>query len=255
MQRLVLLGASNLTVGFPLLFGSLQTGVEGPAEVFAALGHGRSYGAWSRVFFRELPGIVDCGLWDELESRPEPTAGTRALITDVGNDLAYGAPVSQIADWVGLCLERLAHRGAQTVLTLPPMASLRTLSAWRYRLMRTVLFPHCRIEWLEMLRRAEQLSDRLGELARSSGALVVEPEGRWYGFDPIHIRRGHRTPAWSAILTGWPGFEAARPVGGAARRNGLRLGPCRPAHRRLFGRPQQTPQPVLNRGAVSLFLY
>lgn len=254
MQRIVLLGASNLTVGFPWLLGNLQRGVGGPAEIFAALGHGRSYGTWSRVLFRELPGIIECDLWDELEQRPAAAAGTRALITDVGNDLAYGAPVPQITGWVELCLERLARHRAATALTLPPMASLRTLSAWRYRMMRTVLFPSCRIAWAEMLRRAEDLSERLEGIARQYEASVVAPVVEWYGFDPIHLRSAHRAAAWRTILSGWPGFEPPEPAGPSPP-GPLRLRGCRPAHRRLFGRTQRTPQPVLQQAAVSLFLY
>lgn len=54
-------------------------------EVLAALGHGRSYGAQSRIIFRTLAGILESGLWTELERRPPLT--TRSLVTDVGDDI------------------------------------------------------------------------------------------------------------------------------------------------------------------------
>ena len=59
---------------------------------------------------RELPGITTCGLWDALAARPP--ARTAALVTDVGNDLLYGAPVAAILDWVAECLDRLAAQCA-----------------------------------------------------------------------------------------------------------------------------------------------
>ena len=56
--RIVALGASNLTRGFQTLVSTAR-GAWGPyVEVLAALGHGRSYGAPSRLVFRTLPGIL-----------------------------------------------------------------------------------------------------------------------------------------------------------------------------------------------------
>ena len=40
-----------------------------PLEVFVALGHGRSYGRSTRMLGRQLPGILECGLWPELAAR------------------------------------------------------------------------------------------------------------------------------------------------------------------------------------------
>ncbi len=106
-RRVVLLGASNLTRGVSTVIETAAAYWGRPLEVFAALGHGRSYGAASSVMGRELPGIVQCGLWEDL--RRQGAAATAALITDVGNDLLYGAPPEVIADWVQQCAERLVR--------------------------------------------------------------------------------------------------------------------------------------------------
>ena len=117
--RAVLLGASNLRMGFPWVLSRLRAGAGGPVEVIAALGHGRSYGTWSRLLWvRQLPGIAGCGLWTDLDRRA--SLPTLALITDVGNDLLYGAPVPEIAGWVEACLERLRERQVEAILTLLP---------------------------------------------------------------------------------------------------------------------------------------
>src|SRR6185312_15364145 len=95
----------------------------GPVEVLAACGHGRSYIAWSRFLaIRHLPGIAGCGLWQALEDRPG--LSTVALLTDAGNDLVYGAPVPAIVRGIEACLEKLAARRAQIVLTPLPLARL-----------------------------------------------------------------------------------------------------------------------------------
>jgi hypothetical protein len=78
--RVVALGASNLTRGFRAVVSTARDTWGPQVEVMAALGHGRSYGAHSRLAFRRLPGILESGLWSELESRPRlpSQAPTRA---------------------------------------------------------------------------------------------------------------------------------------------------------------------------------
>ena len=83
-RRVVALGASNLTRGFPILVSAARASAGPDVEVFAALGLGRSYGMESRVLARTLPGILDSGLWAALAGLPP--LPTRAVVTDVGND-------------------------------------------------------------------------------------------------------------------------------------------------------------------------
>ncbi|HEX3129056.1 MAG TPA: hypothetical protein VH394_17110, partial [Thermoanaerobaculia bacterium] len=159
--RVILLGASNVKMGFPQILTRLRAGAGEPLEILAALGHGRSFGLWSHLLgIRQLPGIVDCRLWDDLGRRPPlPTV---ALVTDVGNDLLYGASAPQIAGWVGTCLDRLAERGAEIVLTLLPVASLVKVSPVRYHLVRSILFPGRRAaSWDAMLESVRELDERL----------------------------------------------------------------------------------------------
>ncbi len=104
-RRVILLGASNLTRGISTVVGIAQASLGGPLDVVAAMGHGRSYGMWSRVLVRELPGIATCALWDALDRRPR--LDTVALVTDIGNDIFYGASIDEIVSWVDVTLARL----------------------------------------------------------------------------------------------------------------------------------------------------
>ena len=239
--RVVLLGASNLKMGFPRVLARLRGAAGGPVEVLAALGHGRSYGMWSRLaWVRQLPGIVQCGLWEQLERRPPlPTV---AVVTDVGNDLLYGAPVPAIAGWIGTCLERLARHEAELVVGLLPLASLENLSAFRYHLVRQILFPGRRAApWSAVLDSARELNERLRRLGLEHGARLVEPSPSWYGMDPIHVRRSMRRQAWNEILRhpllAGEGRSGDQPPGG-------RLPLFGAAELRLFGVPLRNPQPV-----------
>jgi hypothetical protein len=251
--RAVLLGASNLRAALPLLFSEARRRADGPVEVLAALGQGRSYGTWSRyLFLHRLPGIAGCGLWPELARRPPRP--TLALLTDVGNDLAYGQPPERIAGWIETCLDRLEQSGAHTVLTLLPLAGLEALPAWRFRLAGALFFPGRELHREELLDRARWLQERLRRAARERGAAAVELPADWYGLDPIHFRRSRREGAWSRVLQAWPELGAARRE--ALPRHRIPFATIRAAESRLFGVTIRGQQPAaqLNDGS-KLFLF
>lgn len=208
-RRAILLGASNLKVSLPWILDRVRRRAGGPVETLAACGHGRSYGAWSRFLFgRRLPGIAGCGLWRELGRRPP--LPTFALVTDVGNDLAYGAGVAATAGWVEACLDRLAapkaDAEAEIVMTLLPLARLERLSGLQVRLAAALLFPGREVAWPALLDQARDLDERLRRMGRERGARLVEPAADWYGLDPIHLRRRRRREVWSQIVS--PGVSA-----------------------------------------------
>jgi len=229
--RAVLMGASNLKISLPLVLDRVRKKAGGPVEALAACGHGRSWGTWSRfLFVRHLPGIAQCGLWRELKAGPPRP--TLALLTDVGNDLLYGARVEEIAGWVEACLDRLGQ--AETVITLLPLARLERLSGRQVRLAAALLFPGRPAPWPALLDRARELDERLRRLGHERGARLVEPAAGWYGLDPIHLRRRARREAWAQIL---PGPEGTGPV--------KRVPFLGAAESRLFGAPLRRPQPAV----------
>jgi hypothetical protein len=199
--RVVLLGASNLTRGISTVVRLAQMAFGGPLDLLAALGHGRSYGMTSRVLFRELPGIESCGLWQALSDRPPlPTA---ALLTDVGNDIFYGASLDEITGWVELALDRLALQRARIIMTLLPDDNAASISEWRFRLMRRMMFNRCRLGLNEVKDLIAALNQRLQAIAVRRSIHVVAQRANWYGFDPLHIRMRHWPRAWSEILDTW----------------------------------------------------
>lgn len=211
--RLVFLGASNLVRDFPTVVVTARETLapvvgRGPVRIFCAAGHGRSFGTWSRVFgVRGLPGIARCGIWpaleDQLGRERGPHPPTYALLTDIGNDIAYGAEPGDIAGWVETCLERLARLEAIVALILLPLDSLRRLSPWKLRLLRLLLFPTHPISSARVRRHTEELQYRLRDLAASFGARALEPDAGWFGPDRIHFRPGQRRQAWRTMLGLW----------------------------------------------------
>jgi hypothetical protein len=260
MRRVVLLGASNLTLSFPLVVESLRATLGEPFELIAAHGHGRSYGAWSRVLFRGLPGVATCQhLWKHLETVPAdsfPDEPPLALITDIGNDVLYGASVERIVAWVGECLDRLSRHNADVVMTQLPVASVTALPPWRYHATRMLFFPGRRLSWDEMRNRVRHLSEELNRLAREFDAVLVEPQPDWYGIDPIHIRGSKRIEAWRHIFSQWSTLPRPPQMAQATYRSALKLWLLHPAERRLFGRTCTRQQPCLPaHGGMTVSIY
>jgi hypothetical protein len=251
MQPIVLLGASNLTYGFPLIVESLHA-TFGEVDLLAAHGHGRSYGNWSRVLGRGLPGIRACGLWEQLSaaSAQRPPLG---LITDVGNDLLYGREPATLLDWIDECARRLRDAGAAVTISGVPLESVKRMSAPRYHATRMCFFPGSGVGWPAMRRMVDELDAGLREIvARYEGAFV-EPLREWYGVDPIHVSRRHRASAWQRILSAWPDATVTMRRPTLVRASSLwRL---RPHQRRMFGREQQAPQPALQQPGLAVRLY
>ncbi len=265
VRTVLILGASNVSLGLRTILRSLRGGLEGELNVLIAAGHGRSYADRTVTFGRSLPGLLRCGAWTALAERP-PGPPPLVCFTDVGNDLLYDTPPATLVGWVATCLDRIAvgprsdgsqvarsqGSGAEVTLTLPPSRRAAALPAWQYHVARGALFPSMNpLPWSDMKARADDLHDRLGALARGRSIDPLEPPAEWYGFDPIHIRSGRRREAWETIFAGWRSFN---PTGGAA----LPRVPSvwgRAERCRVFGKSRTTPQPVWQGAGMRLSLY
>jgi hypothetical protein len=202
IARLVALGASNLTRGWHTVVSAARDAWGPDLEVLGSLGHGRSYGASSRVFVRTLPGILESGLWRTLSALPP--APTRALVTDVGNDILYGYSPAQTLEWVEEAVDRLQRLTPDVVVTDLPLVSVRRLSRRKFLIVRSVLYPPSRLSLAEVVDAAERVSDGLKSLARTRALRFVALRPEWYGADPIHIRPAFWRSAWQEILAAGP---------------------------------------------------
>ena len=174
VARVVALGASNLTRGFPAVVAAARAAWGPEVEVLAALGHGRSYGVRSRVGIRALPGILESGLWRALGSLPERPA--RALVADVGNDIMYGVPAPRVLAWVDEALGRLQRVTRDITLTGLPLDGIRRLSTARFLVFRSIFFPYCRLSLGQRAggRRARERT-ALSELSQRARRQAVPP--------------------------------------------------------------------------------
>ncbi len=240
--RVVLLGASNLTLGISTITQLARRQVGQPCDMYIALGHGRSYGQWSRILGRGLPGILESDLWEALEK--SESGPTYALVTDVGNDVAYCVDPETIARWLAEAVAHLRAHDARIVMTSLPLESIARLGRKRFHLFRRLYFPTKPLTYEMMHEAIGVLDEKMRTMAKCSGVKIAEQSGRWYGFDPIHLRMWHWNHAWRQVLAHWgeSDREAIRPAG-TKPHHWLSLCSATPAQRTLWGMEQAAAQP------------
>lgn len=251
MRNVVVIGASNVTLGLPVIWRALSQR-PGPTRLFVAAGHGRSYGMPNTVLGRTLPSILECRLWKTLDEQLNEPDETVALITDVGNDILYGAPVSQIVDWVAECSQRCEDRGARVFVTTLPRESLASLSPARFGFFRRMLFPSSRLTFEDGMSQANDLNRQLTELVTERSHTLVPTERHWYGADPIHIRRRCRPEAWQQFLSPLLSDITVQPAG---VKSSIKVWRRKAAVRWRGKRCLETTQPVFDQTDSQLWLF
>ncbi|HEY5312005.1 MAG TPA: hypothetical protein VIK18_05775, partial [Pirellulales bacterium] len=185
-----------------------------------------------------------------------PPLPTRALVTDIGNDLFCNVEPRQIAQWVATCFDRLEQHGAAITVTGLPLCNLPRVTPLRYQLVVRLMFPGCQVPFEAAVARACELDSLIRQLASQRKIAVVEPVAAWYGLDPLHVRMRHAASAWQAMLAA--GLPLAAPRAPASVTPGmfLRAALLRPEQRWILSHEQRQAQPAwtfANGTRVSLY--
>lgn len=251
-QRIVVLGASNVSRGLARLAATVRARAGAPADLFVAAGHGRAYGVSSRVALRRLPSILGSGLWRALDR--EQAAQPLALLTDVGNELLYGLGVAAVARGVREAALRLADRGGRMAITGLPVASIARVGRMRYRLLRTLYVPGCLLSLGDIKDASQWLDDELRAISADTGATFIEQPADWYGLDALHVKRSRLDDLLNRVADAWNLPPAAgRPRASLAEWAALG---SRAAEVRSVARVKRlTRQPVADRRGLRIWMY
>lgn len=243
-HQIVLLGASNLVLGWPALIQTLRKLTPAPLNLNVAIGMGRSYIKTSAVWFRQLPSINASALWNHLPG--ELHQAPRVLITDIGNDLVYLFEPQEIAASLRQSIERILQwrSDARIVMTGLPLDSVARIGRVRYLVARAILFPGCFLPHVTILSRSLELEKRVQQLAAEYQITFVQPESHWYGMDPIHVLPKYRE---TAFLKYFAPFDLAPSASATAAKLTIpkqRIPLPTAAERTVFWRDKTVQQPV-----------
>jgi hypothetical protein len=261
----VALGASNLSRGLSRLLQASRCCSSSAFDLVVAAGHGRSYGVNSRIWNRNLPSILESGLWrsiDKMLRRDVFGNSPRlAVITDIGNDLLYGFSIEQIATWLEEVIHRLHLQQFNIVITKLPIESIQSVGPRRFRLLKTFFVPGCRQSLEEIKEQSRQMNNSIVRLAKKYQLSIIEQPGFWYGLDAIHIRRSCLDDLWQRVVECWPVCtHDSETRQGTAQwstwKEWFRIGAASAEVRSLAGVMLFTPQPVFQLGDTTrVFLY
>lgn len=240
-RRTIILGASNVSRSISTVMSLVEDVWPVPQDIMIAAGHGRSYGARCWVIGRSLPAIRRCQLWEDLANRT--ALPTCALLTDIGNDVLYGANPETIARWVEDCLQKLSAINADIAITALPIERLRLLAPMKFYAFRSLLFPSSKLTFETGQRYAEELNERIVELAKKFNASLRPQSVSWYGWDPIHLKPSVWPNAWSSHFGNWRKSVSDNTCHSSKIRWWLYFSTRIPHERAYFGFPQGRLQP------------
>jgi hypothetical protein len=141
----------------------------------------------------------------EVEFPAPSPVPTLALLSDIGNDIAYAQRPDTTVSWVMELAQRLENQGAEVVLTGVPVESLRGLPQWLFLVLRKLYYAGQTVTHDDVMQRLSDLEGALENVARERGYLFLPTEPQWYGIDRFHLRSAHHTACWE----GW--MERLRP--------------------------------------------
>ena len=200
---LAVLGASNVWLALPEIVEHLASRFHSSKlDLHTAHGPGRSYGNVAGMLGWKYPSLRSCGVFEALERAAETDTPTRrcALVTDIGNDIGYGAKSDEILDWVEECIEALRASETAISVTSLPVESVTDLAPWKFGLSRRILFPFRNLTYADCRARIEEIESSLSRDADALGVDFLTTEREFYGFDSIHIRRACRRKAFGRWL-------------------------------------------------------
>ncbi len=162
------------------------------------MGPGRGYCTEGGIFNITYPPIGSCGILKSASGRAQGARQVVALITDIGNDIMYGVPVSEITSCLNTLLQNLDAIGADVFVNPIPLDFAEDVSEHQFRILRSVFYPHSAIDYSGAAKAVTAVNGFLRDSA--GGRIHLLPSVKDFcGVDKIHysIFRSHK--AWSQV--------------------------------------------------------
>lgn len=194
------MGASNLARGYSALVNCLTRCLHPhPVEVLHAMGPGRGYCAKGGVFNVVYSPIGISGILNAARERAQNARQVTALITDIGNDIMYNVPVTEIISCLGSLMRELNAMDAEVFVNPIPLEIEEDVSKLQFRILRAVFFPHSPVGYSEAADAVREINRFLQESA--GGRIHLLPSAKdFHGADKIHYSMLHSHKAWSQVV-------------------------------------------------------
>lgn len=205
-HRILLYGASNLWLSRRQALTELRRRFPGHLEIGLALGPGRSYGlkAGNPLMKYEPLSTIKFGF-------SAPVEGEKlALLTDIGNDVAYIQRPDIIIEWVRDLATRLEAEGYRIVMGGLPTKSIAQIGPQMFKILSRLYFPDYSLSPTQVIGHLEEVSYQVRELSRQAGYRHIELNQDWFTFDRFHLNRRSCRSYWETMLSDYPVCQSYR---------------------------------------------
>jgi hypothetical protein len=204
-RKILLYGASNLWLSRRAALTELRQRFPGPLEIGLANGPGRSYGlrAGNPLIRYEALSGVDFGFG-------RGPGAKLALITDIGNDIAYSQKPEMILAWVRDLTTRLESENYEIIVGGIPAESLSRLNPLFFRALAKFYYPDGSVTKQKVTRDLAEVEIGVRDLCLERGYPHMELNPDWYGIDRFHLKMKARTAYWETLLQAYPVLTSYR---------------------------------------------
>ena len=199
-QRILLYGASNLWLSRKAALSEIRARFEGQLEIGLACGPGRSYGLDAGNPLNRYRALKSIDF--ELPT-PQPNK-CWALLTDVGNDIAYQQSPDTIIAWMGDLAAFLEKRGYKIRMTGLPAETLSTVPPWMFKLLAWLYYSKRDLQQSELNQALWDVEGGLQELCEKRGYPFIPTQPHWFGIDHFHLRPSCNREYWNTNLQHHP---------------------------------------------------
>jgi hypothetical protein len=201
-----ILGASNVTKALPSVLKAIirKRRNDDSLAIFVAHGPGRSYGQTHGIVGWQWPGHRVSRLTDAIKTHldADKPESLHVLMTDIGNDIPYGVSVEELTGWVESLTHDFQALGSRVAITSLPVESVLSLPAWKFNIVRPLLFPFHPLTRNEAFDRVRRVQARIEQIGVDTGTVVLPTRASWYGADHFHLRWKMHFPVFSAWIDG-----------------------------------------------------
>jgi len=195
----VFLGASNLARSYYGLKRCIARCLfPRPVSFVHALGPGRGYVRQGGILNATYSPILNCGILKEVGDRSVSNQQVVALITDIGNDIMYGAPAEEIIGGLRSLFGTLQEMGAISLVTSIPVDLKNDVDEFYFRALRRIFFPNSPVEYHQASEAVRAINKFIFESSNDKLKVIGGLE-QYCGIDKIHYSLLKGGSAWSHI--------------------------------------------------------
>jgi hypothetical protein len=127
-----------------------------------------------------------------------------AIITDVGNDIAYSQDPQKVVRWVESLTAHLEAEEYRILVGGIPVTSLSRLNPRLFQALARLYYPDGRMSLSKVVEDLSQLERGLHNLCRDRNYPLISVQPEWYTFDNFHLKSKACFPYWQTLLRDLP---------------------------------------------------